>query len=35
MKHEGPATPQDTAQFFKEERVRWAKLVKDIGLQPE
>lgn len=33
--HEGPATPQDTAQFFKDERVRWAKLVKDIGLQPE
>jgi len=33
--YEGPATPQDTAQFFKEERVRWAKLVKDIGLQPE
>jgi tripartite-type tricarboxylate transporter receptor subunit TctC len=33
--HEGPGTPQDAAQFFKDERVRWAKLVKDIGLQPE
>jgi tripartite-type tricarboxylate transporter receptor subunit TctC len=33
--YEGPGSPQDLAQFFKDERVRWAKLVKDIGLQPE
>ena len=33
--NEGPGTPQDLAQFLKDERVRWAKLVKDIGLQPE
>jgi len=33
--HEGPGTPADAEQFFKDERVRWAKLVKDIGLKPE
>jgi tripartite-type tricarboxylate transporter receptor subunit TctC len=33
--NEGPGTPQDLAQFLREERARWAKLVKDIGLQPE
>jgi len=33
--NEGPGTPEDLARFLKEERVRWAKLVKDIGLQPE
>ena len=32
---EGPGTPEDLARFLKDERVRWAKLVKDIGLQPE
>jgi tripartite-type tricarboxylate transporter receptor subunit TctC len=32
---EGPGTPEDLASFLKDERVRWAKLVKDIGLQPE
>jgi tripartite-type tricarboxylate transporter receptor subunit TctC len=33
--NEGPGTPEQLAQFLKEERVRWAKLVKDINLQPE
>jgi tripartite-type tricarboxylate transporter receptor subunit TctC len=33
--NEGPGSPEQLAQFFKEERVRWAKLVKDINLQPE
>jgi len=33
--NEGPGTPEQLAQFFRDERVRWAKLVKDIGLQPE
>jgi tripartite-type tricarboxylate transporter receptor subunit TctC len=33
--YDGPGTPQDLAQFLKDERARWAKLVKDIGLQPE
>jgi len=33
--YEGPGAPQDLAQFLKDERIRWAKLVKDIGLQPE
>jgi len=33
--YEGPGTPQGLAQFLKDERARWAKLVKDIGLQPE
>jgi len=33
--NEGPGTPEDLARFLKEERVRWAKLVKDINLQPE
>jgi len=33
--YEGPGTPEDLARFFREERTRWAKLVQDIGLQPE
>ena len=33
--NEGPGTPEQLAQFFKDERARWAKLVKDIKLQPE
>ena len=33
--NEGPGTPEQLAQFLKDERVRWAKLVKDINLQPE
>ncbi|HYA46678.1 MAG TPA: tripartite tricarboxylate transporter substrate-binding protein [Burkholderiales bacterium] len=33
--NEGPGTPEQLAQFLKDERVRWAKLVKDIKLQPE
>jgi len=33
--YEGPGTPQDLAQFLQDERMRWAKLIKDIGLQPE
>jgi tripartite-type tricarboxylate transporter receptor subunit TctC len=33
--NEGPGTPEQLAQFLKDERARWAKLVKDINLQPE
>src|SRR5882672_8493952 len=33
--NEGPGTPEQLAQFLRDERVRWAKLVKDINLQPE
>ena len=33
--NEGPGTPEELGRFLKEERVRWAKLVKDIKLQPE
>jgi tripartite-type tricarboxylate transporter receptor subunit TctC len=33
--HEGPGSPEQLAQFLKDERSRWAKLVKDINLQPE
>jgi tripartite-type tricarboxylate transporter receptor subunit TctC len=33
--HEGSGTPEDLARFLKDERARWAKLVQDIGLQPE
>ena len=33
--NEGPGTPEQLAQFLKDERERWAKLVKDIRLQPE
>ena len=33
--NEGPGTPEQLAQFLKDERVRWTKLVKDINLQPE
>jgi len=33
--NEGPGSPEQLAQFLKDERVRWAKLVKDINLQPE
>ncbi|HKW37705.1 MAG TPA: tripartite tricarboxylate transporter substrate binding protein, partial [Burkholderiales bacterium] len=32
--NEGPGTPEQLAQFLKDERTRWAKLVKDINLQP-
>jgi tripartite-type tricarboxylate transporter receptor subunit TctC len=33
--NEGPGSPEQLAQFLRDERVRWAKLVKDIDLQPE
>ena len=33
--NEGPGSPEQLAQFLKDERVRWTKLVKDINLQPE
>ena len=33
--NEGPGTPEQLAQFLKDERVRWTKLVKDINLQLE
>jgi tripartite-type tricarboxylate transporter receptor subunit TctC len=33
--NEGAGTPESLADFLRDERVRWAKLVKDIGLQPE
>ncbi len=33
--NEGLGTPQDLAQFLRDERTRWAKLVKDIDLKPE
>jgi tripartite-type tricarboxylate transporter receptor subunit TctC len=33
--NEGPGSPEQLAQFLKDERVRWGKLVKDINLQPE
>lgn len=33
--NEGPGTPEQLAQFFKDERVRWTKLVRDIKLEPE
>jgi tripartite-type tricarboxylate transporter receptor subunit TctC len=33
--NEGPGSPEQLAQFLRDERVRWAKLVKDINLQPE
>ena len=33
--NEGAGTPEALAEFLRAERDRWAKLVKDIGLQPE
>jgi tripartite-type tricarboxylate transporter receptor subunit TctC len=33
--NEGAGSPEQLAQFFRDERARWAKLVKDIKLQPE
>ena len=33
--NEGAGTPESLAEFLRAERDRWAKLVKDIGLQPE
>lgn len=33
--NEGAGTPQSLNEFLRAERDRWAKLVKDIGLQPE
>ena len=33
--NEGAGTPESLGDFLRAERERWAKLVKDIGLQPE
>jgi len=33
--NEGAGTPESLAEFLRAERGRWAKLVRDIGLQPE
>lgn len=33
--NEGAGTPDSLNEFLRAERGRWAKLVKDIGLQPE
>ena len=33
--NEGAGTPESLNEFLRAERARWAKLVKDIGLQPE
>jgi tripartite-type tricarboxylate transporter receptor subunit TctC len=33
--NEGAGTPETLNEFLRAERARWAKLVKDIGLQPE
>jgi tripartite-type tricarboxylate transporter receptor subunit TctC len=35
MVNEGAGTPDSLNDFLRAERERWAKLVKDIGLQPE
>jgi tripartite-type tricarboxylate transporter receptor subunit TctC len=35
MVNEGAGTPDSLNEFLRAERERWAKLVKDIGLQPE
>jgi tripartite-type tricarboxylate transporter receptor subunit TctC len=32
---EGAGTPEALGQFLAAERARWAKLVKDVGIQPE
>jgi tripartite-type tricarboxylate transporter receptor subunit TctC len=32
---EGAGTPEALGQFLVAERTRWAKLVKDVGIQPE
>lgn len=33
--NEGAGTPEALQEFLRAERIRWAKLVKEIGLQPE
>lgn len=33
--NEGAGTPESMHEFLRAERTRWAKLVKEIGLQPE
>jgi tripartite-type tricarboxylate transporter receptor subunit TctC len=33
--NEGAGTPESLADFLRAERGRWAKLVKDVGLEPE
>ena len=33
--NEGAGTPESLNDFLRAERERWAKLVKQIGLQPE
>lgn len=33
--NEGAGTPESLSEFLRGERLRWAKLVSDIGLQPE
>lgn len=35
MVNEGAGTPDSLNDFLRAERERWAKLVKEIGLQPE
>ena len=32
---EGAGTPESLADFLRAERERWARLVREIGLQPE
>jgi tripartite-type tricarboxylate transporter receptor subunit TctC len=32
---DGAGTPESLGQFLAAERARWAKLVKDVGIQPE
>jgi tripartite-type tricarboxylate transporter receptor subunit TctC len=33
--NEGAGTPESLAEFLRAERGRWAKLVKEVGLEPE
>ena len=33
--NEGAGTPEGLNDFLRAERERWAKLAKDIGLQPD
>jgi tripartite-type tricarboxylate transporter receptor subunit TctC len=33
--NEGAGTPEQLDEFLRAERIRWARLAKDIGLQPE
>jgi tripartite-type tricarboxylate transporter receptor subunit TctC len=35
MVNEGAGTPDSLNEFLRAERERWAKLVKEVGLQPE